>query len=166
MTDSSTGAVRFTEKPRGTLGRAWDDWWAERERLVTRGVQIVLGLFVGLCLLLFMNLQWEGRALPTEGGQSLWNSKVVVGLPFSHWLQIETNRDANGSGGLSLVFFSWSWLVLLAGYAAWCMSWQIERAKAKATGKQLRWWHGSPSLGVAVCTAAVVLSVIGALIIV
>jgi hypothetical protein len=40
--------------------------------------------------------------------------------------------------------------IMLLGFLALCANWQIEKAKAKATGKELRWWHGSPTFGIAI----------------
>jgi hypothetical protein len=135
--------------PREILGRAWDDWWAERDQWLTWGVQSVLGIGFFVCLILYLSSYSSSERLPATDGQRLRHTIVTIGVP-DPWFKWETYPDGRSPFQWRIDLISTSAGIMLLGFLGWCVNWQIEKAKAKATGKQLRWWHGSPNFGFAI----------------
>jgi hypothetical protein len=137
------------QKLRGTLGRAWDDWWAERDRWFTNGVQVVLSVVFIVCLILYISFYTRSERLPETDGKRLRHTIVTFGVP-DPWFKYETYPDTRTPFQWEIDWISTSTGIMLLGFVAWCANWQIEKAKAKLTGKQLRWWHGSPNFAIAI----------------
>jgi hypothetical protein len=144
-----TSSDNIAAQTRGTLGSAWDDWWAERDRWVATAVQVLLAIVIGLLLLTFIGLWSSSKLVQQEDGKFLRQTVVEVGAPNSPWFRLEVNPDGKPGWNWAILLNSWSWLVLLVLHVAWCVNWQIEKVKAKAKGKELRWWKGSPQFGAA-----------------
>jgi tRNA A-37 threonylcarbamoyl transferase component Bud32 len=128
---------------------AWDDWWAERDRWLTTGVQSVLGIGFFVCLILYISFYSSSERLPDTDGQRLRHTIVTIGVP-DPWFKWETYPDKRTPFQWRIDLVSTSAGIMLLGFLGWCLNWQIEKAKANATGKQLRWWHGSPNFAIAI----------------
>ena len=146
-------------KPRGTLRRAWDDWWAARDRWVTNGVQAVLGLVFIVCLIMYLSFHTQSEVLPESGGQRLRHTTITYGVP-EPWFEFESYPDERTPFRWKIDWISTSTGIMLLGLVAWCVNWQIEKAKAKTSGKKLRWWDGSPNFAIAVWLVATVTAVV------
>ena len=136
---------------------AWDAWWAERDQWFTKCVLAVLVLVSMFCLWLFLGFSQETTFLPAnEDGEHLQETTVVLGLHASPYC-----RMVAGPAGSRIVFLwnPWSWAIMMLGLLAWHARWQIKKTQAKATGKKLRWWHGSPGFIITICLVLVVLEI-------
>jgi len=140
---SSAQAPSFHERPvaprkptRGTIGRAWDAWWGQRDRWFSNSVQAVLTVVFLACLLMYLNFQISSA--PTPGDAKLRHTTVQLGSP-SPWFHLETYPNPQTPFQWRLNYLSSSVLVLLLGFVAWYVCWQIE--KAKPDGQLL--WLGS-----------------------
>jgi hypothetical protein len=144
-----TSSDNIAAQTRGTLGSAWDEWWAERDRWVATAVQVLLAIVIGLLLLTFIGLWSSSKLVQQEDSKFLRQTVVEVGAPNSPWFRLEVNPDGRPGWHWAILLNSWSWLVLLVLHVAWCVNWQIEKVKARSKGKELRWWNGSPQFGAA-----------------
>ena len=131
-------AAAICKRPRGTLGRAWDAWWSERDRWFTNLVQAALSIVALACSICFLNFQLSTEATP--GDAKLRHTTVRIGFPDS-WFNLEKYPEPLVPFRWTIDYVSYSTLVLLAGCVAWYIYWQIEKAKPEA-----RWlWLGSPN---------------------
>ena len=95
---------------------------------------------------------------PKRGGQTLKRTVVEIGTP-SPWFHLAHNLDERTFHAFRINYFASSVGIGLIGFLFYGASWQIEKALAAATGKQLRWWHGSPNV-VLIAWASMVFSAV------
>ena len=126
------------------LRQAWDDWWAKRDRWLTRVVQSVLLLLFLFCEVLFFSYRVTQVAGAKREGRTIKRTIVMIGAP-TPWFQFDHNPDARTFHAFKVNYFTSSVGFGLFGFLFYAASWQIEKALATAAGKQLRWWHGSPN---------------------
>ncbi len=60
-------ATPVAKRSRGTIGRAWDTWWGERDRWFTNLVQAILAIVAVGCLLMYLNFHGSSQATPNIG---------------------------------------------------------------------------------------------------
>lgn len=137
-----------------TLGRAWDDWWADRDRWLTNVVQLVLCLMFLACFIMFLSFHWSSEPLSIEGAKKV-RSITEFGWP-GPWLVFETHPSQYVPFRWKINWFSSSGAAMLLGFLAVCVNWQIEKAKAETNGTALRWWHGSPAAAFGFLICAIV----------
>jgi hypothetical protein len=142
----------------GTLGRAWDDWWAERDRRFTRLVQTVLLLFFVACLWVWVGFSTKSNLASAKDGERLRETTFEFGVQGSPWFQFHMNPAGQPGWNWGIHWISWSSAIMLIGFLAWCVSWQIEKTQAKTNGERLRWWHGSPNLAIVIWLVATILA--------
>jgi tRNA A-37 threonylcarbamoyl transferase component Bud32 len=147
------------ETPPGTLRRAWDDWWAQRDRWITNSVQAVLCLVFVVCLIMYLSFQTSSERGSSADSQWQRHTTVTIGVP-DPWFDWETYPDARTPFQWKIDWVSTSTGIMLIGFVAWCVNWQIEKAKAKSSGKKLRWWHGSPNFAIAFWAVATLMAVV------
>lgn len=124
---------RANDSPRGILGRAWHEWWSERDHGIAISVQSVLILVYLVCMLFFVSMglssghDSEGRATFT----------YRLGVP-SPWFKFEVYPEPLVP--FRTVFNLWSSSVLigLIGCVVFYIYWQIEKARDPKTSK----WGG------------------------
>ena len=75
----------------------------------------------------------------------------------SPWFRSHMNPSGDPGWNWEIDWISLSSAIMLLGFLAWCVSWQIEKTQAKATGQRLRWWHGSPNLAIVIWLVLTVL---------
>ncbi|HEY3394277.1 MAG TPA: hypothetical protein VGK58_16305, partial [Lacipirellulaceae bacterium] len=128
----------ISEKQRGTLGRAWDEWWAERDRWFTRGVLCVLLVVHIGCLAMFLTLRGGGGY--DSGRPSAWPH---VGWPIP-WFVYERGVEPNVAFRRTTNLLSWSILVAGIGMLAWYAFWRIQLVR---DARNARFWQtiGSPT---------------------
>lgn len=152
--------------PRGTLRRAWDDCWAERDRTLTLFVQTTMGLTFAFCLIAFLSFHVNIKNVPDAKGQPIRHTIVVCGQSSSPWFRLEMNPAGNPGGKWEIILSSWSLAIMLAGFVAWGVMWEIEKARQKAVGKQPRWWNGSPILALLLWALGTTISLVAAFVMV
>lgn len=134
----------------GMLRQAWNLWWAERDRWITNAVQSTLVVVFLVCMFMYLGFHNTGERLGDAkvDSEPLYHKTVVCGVP-GPWLEFESYPDEKTPFRWKIDWISSSTGIMLLGFLAWCLNWQIERAKAHSSGKQLRWWHGSPNFAIA-----------------
>jgi hypothetical protein len=172
-TDKDLGVVEATSpataepaaaKPRGTLGQAWDGWWAERDRWLTSCVQAVLAIVFLVCLIMYLSFHTRSELLPEKDGRRLRHTTIEYGVP-DPWFQFESYPDERTPFRWNIDWFSSSTGIMLFGYLVWCVNWQIEKAKATAAGKSPHWWDGSPKFAVSIWGIGTILAILIAFVI-
>ena len=156
--ESPSNEAKSEPQPRGTLGRAWDDWWTERERWVTKLVQTVLLLVFIACLWVWVGFRTKSNLLPANEGERLRETTFEFGVQGSPWFRFHMNPSGDPGWNWDINWISWSSAIMLLGFLAWCVSWQIEKTQANATGTMLRWWHGSPNLAIIIWLVLTILA--------
>ncbi len=136
----------ISEKRRGALGQAWDEWWAERDRWFTRTVLAVLVLVHVACLGMFLALRGGGGY--DSGRRSAWHH---VGWP-SPWFVFELGTEPNVAFRRTIDLLSSSILIAVGGMLAWYIFWRIQLVRDL---RNARFWRtiGSPT---AVLTAWII----------
>ena len=117
------------KRPRGTLGRAWDAWWGERDRWFTNLIQAALSIVALACWICFLNFQMSSETTP--GDAKLRHTTVRFGFPDS-WFHLEKYPEPLVPFRWTIDYFSYSTLILVVGCVAWYVYWQIEKAKPDA----------------------------------
>ncbi|MBW8038725.1 MAG: serine/threonine protein kinase [Planctomycetes bacterium] len=100
-----------------TVGRAWQQWWAERDKHTTKAIKTVLAVVYFFCLLAFFGFSGSGSA--SEG-----TFKHEIGFP-SPWFTIEKHE----SGHNAVVHLSSAWIVAGIGFLVYYMYWRIKRTE-------------------------------------
>jgi hypothetical protein len=140
--DSPRNTPNAAPRPCGTLGEAWDKWRAGRDRWLTPTVQMILVLLFVLWLFMYCGGDGSSRLVSQSDGQQRRQTFAEIGRPIP-WFRCESWPDDKTS-------FRWKFNVPLSlgyfalGYLLSAVNWQIEKARAKATGERLG-WVGSPT---------------------
>ena len=141
-----------------TIRRAWDDWWAQRDRWVTGAVQTVLMVLFILCEIMFFTFRTSQEAGPERDGATTKTTTVEYGTP-EPWFHFVVNPNERTYHAFRVNFFASSVGIALLGFAFYAVVWQIEKAKLPAD-RQLKWWNGSPTLVLCVWSAMVIFAVL------
>jgi predicted Ser/Thr protein kinase len=120
----------------GTLGRAWDAWWAKRDWWFAGMVQALLALVSLACLILYLNFHTATEA--THADPNMQHVTVQVGYP-TPWCRLERYPEPGVPFQFNINFVAWSSLAMLVGCLAWFAYWQIERAKPEPRHVWLGW---------------------------
>ncbi len=131
--DSRFNHPASTTPPRGTLSRAWDAWWSERDRWITISVQTVLILVYLVCMICFVSMGGSGGQ--DAEGHVTFGYRLGVPDP---WFQFEVYPQPNMPFRTLFNLWSSSVLIGLVGCAAYYVFWQIEKARDPKTSK----WNG------------------------
>jgi serine/threonine protein kinase len=125
--EAAEAVAKAPPKPApGTLGRAWDDWWRQRDRWFAGSVQAVLAIVFLVCLFMYFSFHLRSEAVP--GNANLRHTLTELGAP-GPWFRLETYPEPTVPFRWHINYLSSSMLVMLAGFGAWYAYWQIERAK-------------------------------------
>jgi serine/threonine protein kinase len=130
---SSTNIAGTTGERRGVLGRAWDEWWSERDRWVAISVQTVLILVYLACMICFVSF-WLSTGHDSDGRVTF---DYRLGTP-TPWFKFEVFPEPLVP--FRTGFHPWSSSVLLGlvGCLAFAVYWRIEKARNPKTSK----WGG------------------------
>ncbi len=123
---------------RGTLGQAWDEWWADRDRWLTWTVlALLLAVHIG-CLAMFLTLRGGGGY--DSGRPSAWHH---VGWP-TPWFVYELGVEPNVAFRRTINLLSSSVLIAGIGMLAWYAFWRIQHVR---DARNARFWRtiGSPT---------------------
>jgi hypothetical protein len=140
--ESESAAARNTPnaapRPRSTLGRTWDEWWAERDRWLTYAVLAVLLAVHVACLGMFLALRGGGGF--DSGRASAWHH---IGWP-TPWFVYERGVEPNVAFRRTINLHSWSILIAGIGMLAWYAFWRIQLVR---DARNARFWRtiGSPT---------------------
>jgi len=109
------------ERP-GTLARAWNDWWSQRDRTFTTIAKIVLLVLYVIGLWTFFSSQGGGRAEAF---------RHTIGQP-SPWFVVEKD-----SGGFRwhITLNSWAWLVAFAAFGCYYAWYRIRLTEGTKIGR-------------------------------
>jgi hypothetical protein len=127
-----------TQTSRGTLGQAWDEWWAERNRWLTWTVLAVLLAVHIACLGMFLALRGGGGF--DSGRPSAWHH---VGWP-TPWFVYELGVEPAVAFRRTINLLSSSILIAGIGMLAWYAFWRIQLVR---DARSARFWRtiGSPT---------------------
>lgn len=118
-------------RPRGTLRRAWDEWWSERDRWFAISVQSVLVILHLVCMVAFLNF-YTARGVQGNKPQFQFH----MGSP-SPWYRFDINQGDQLGFNSGFYPFTWSVLLGLIGWALYYIVWRIEKARDPKTS----WWN-------------------------
>jgi hypothetical protein len=123
---------------RGTLGRAWDEWWAQRDRWFTRAVLALLLVVHIACLGMFLTLSGGGGY--DSGRLSAWHH---VGWP-TPWFVYERGVEPNVAFRRTTNLLTSSILIAGIGMLAWYAFWRVQLV---LDAGHARFWQtiGSPT---------------------
>ncbi len=119
--ESTGGAMSSTAT--STVGRAWQQWWSERDRHTTKAIKAVLLVVYVICLLAFFGP--HGSVQFPKG-----TFKYEVGFP-SPWFTLEKYE----SGHSFFVTLSSAWIVAAVGFIACYAYWRIKRTEGSSLGR-------------------------------
>jgi hypothetical protein len=139
---AAAAAVTMDQPPspsaQGTILRAWEDWWAERDGWLTRGVLTVLLVVHVACFAMFSALGGGGGY--EDGRAFAWHH---VGWP-TPWFVYELGKEPNVYFQRTINFLASSMLIAAVGMLAWYAFWRIQLVR---DASHARLWRtiGSPT---------------------
>jgi hypothetical protein len=111
------------------IGRAWNDWWAERAKWFTLSVQIVLVIAHLFCLSAFFGTTMKSIWDKNDNRQFTYT--VGAGDP---WFAYKTYPTETTPFQFGIYPFASSMLFLIAGFAIYYFVWRIEKVRHPRAG--------------------------------
>jgi predicted Ser/Thr protein kinase/MFS family permease len=137
---------------RGAMGLAWDAWWQNREPWLAKIAQAVLSIAFIACLIMYLSFQNTSTLKTAEDGTEYRHTTITYGSP-DPWFRYDAYPEPTKPFAWEINYVSSSMGLMLLGFLLYCVSWQIEKARAPLTGRKLS-RLGSPS-SIATCWAVV-----------
>lgn len=121
------------------LGQAGRDWWGDRAKWFTVGVQSVLAVLHLVCLFAFIGTKISSRT--NDGGHRQFTYTLGAVDP---WYTFETYPTADTPFRSGVQFTAGSMLFLVAGFAIYYIIWRIEKIRRPKAG----FWSTPGAMGI------------------
>ena len=123
---------------RGERSKAWDVWWQKQNPSVAKVTQTLLSIVFIVCLVMYLSFQNTSTLETAEDGTEYRHTTITYGSP-GPWFEYDVFPKPGTQFGWQINFASSSMGLMLLGFLTYCVSWQIEKARAPLSGKKLRW---------------------------